>query len=171
MACTTGGNMLFAMNDDGNITHRFAGYFAARLLTQAWLGAPDTFHELYPVTLRPRQRRGESLLTAYAVYRPDDLWSLLVVNKDSSRAYRINIEFLNTLTGITMPFQTAVDLYQFSGEQYQLSPEQSDPYPIRSRPPTHQLLDKDSLKTITLPSYSLTVIRGRGPNTHPSSRR
>lgn len=169
MTCTTGGNMLFSMDDDGHITHRFAAYFGARLLTQAWLGAPDAFHELYPVTLRPRQHRGESFLTAYAVYRPDGLWSLLVVNKDSRRAYRINLEFFNALTGITKPLQTTVDLYQFSSEQYQLSPEQSDPYPIRSRPPTHQLLDKDNLKTIALPSYSLTVIRGRGPNPHRSS--
>jgi hypothetical protein len=167
MTCTTGGNMLFSMDDDGNITHRFAAYFGARLLTQAWLGAPDAFHELYPVTLRPRQRRGESLLTAYAVYRPDGVWSLLVINKDSRGAYRINLEFFNALTGITMPLQTAVDLYQFSREQYQLSAKESDPYPIRSRPPTHQLLDKDSLKTVALPSYSLTVIRGRGPNPHP----
>jgi hypothetical protein len=171
MACTTGGNMLFSMDDDGNITHRFAGYFAARLITEAWLGAPDAFHELYSVTLRPRQRRGESLLTAYAVYRPDGLWSLLVVNKDSKRAYRINLEFFNALTGKTRLLHAAIDLYQFSRDQYQLSAEQSNPYPIRSIPPTYQLLDKDSLKTIALPSYSLTVIRGRGPNPHRSSCR
>jgi hypothetical protein len=166
MKCTTGGNMMFLMDNYGNITHRFAGYFGARLLTQAWLGAPDAFHELYPVTLRPRQGRGKSLLTAYAVYRPDDLWSFLVINKDSSRAYRLKLEFSNASTGITMPLQTAVDLYQFSREHYQLSAEESDPYPIRSLEPTYRLLDKNSLKTVALPSYSLTVIRGRGPNPH-----
>ena len=63
-----------------------------------------------------------------------------------------------------MPLQSEVDLYQFSRENYQLSAEGSNPYPIRSLPPTHRLLDKDSLKTVVLPSYSLTVIRGRGPD-------
>ena len=166
MPCTTGGNMLFLMDNDGIITHRFAGYFGVRLLTQAWLGEPDAFHDLYPVTLRPRQGRGKSFLTAYAVYRPDGLWSFLIINKDSRRTYRVSLEFSNASTGKTMPLQTAVDLYQFSRENYQLSAEGSDPYPIRSLPPTHRLLDKDSLKTVALPSYSLTVIRGRGPNPH-----
>lgn len=162
IACTTGGNMLFSMDNDGNITNRFAAYFGVRLLTQDWLGAPDAFHELYEVTLSPRQRRGESLLTAYAVYRPDGLWSLLIINKDSSRAYHLNLELLNESTGITRPLQAPIDLYQFSEEQYQLSADKSNPYPVRARPPTHQSLE--SLTTVLLPSYSLTVIRGRGPS-------
>ena len=161
VACTTGGNMLFLMDHDGNITNRFATYFGARLLTEEWLGAPDASHELYEVTLRPRQRRGESLLTAYAVYRPDGLWSLLIINKDSRAAYNIKLEFLNESTGKTIPFQAPADLYQFSEEQYQLSADKSNPYPIKSLPPVHQLLEKPDLATIRLPSYSLTVIRGR----------
>jgi hypothetical protein len=166
MKCTTGGDMLFSMDDDGNITHQFAAYFGTRLLTQNWLGEPEAFHELYPVTLRPRQRRGESLLSAYAVYRPDGLWSLLVINKDSKCAYRMNLEFYNVLTGKTIPVQSALDLYRFSGEQYQLSADESDPYPIKSLPPTHERLEKNKLTTISLPSYSLTVIRARGPHLH-----
>ena len=167
IACTTGGNMLFSMDNDGNITNRFATYFGVRLLTQDWLGAPDGVHELYEITLHPRQRRGESLLTAYAVYRPDGLWSLLVINKDSRRAYNINLEFFNQSTGITMPLRAPLDLYQFSEEQYQLSVDKSNPYTIRSSPPTHQLLEKGDAARILLPPYSLTVIRGRGPSPHP----
>src|SRR2546430_6824598 len=32
--CTAGNNMLFSMDGDGHITHRFATYFGARLLSQ-----------------------------------------------------------------------------------------------------------------------------------------
>jgi len=164
MGCLMGGNMLFSMDNDGNITHQFAGYFGARLLTQTWLGAPDELHNLFPVTLRPKQSPGKSLLTAYVVYRPDGLWSFLIINKDSRRAYRVRVELSNALTRRTMQLQSGVDLYQFSRENYQLSAEGSDPYPLKSLPPTHRHLDKDSLKTVVLPSYSLTVIRGRGPD-------
>ena len=164
LTCTIGGNMLFSRDNDGNITHRFASYLGAQLLTQVWLGESVEFHELYPVALHPRPHPGDSLLTAYAVYRPDGLWSLLIISKDSRRAYRVNVEFLNMLTGITTRSQTAIELYQFSGENYQLSAEKSDPYPVRFLPPTHQRLDKNGLKTVVLPSYSLSVLRKAGPN-------
>jgi hypothetical protein len=154
MGCLMGGNMLFSMDNDGNITHQFAGYFGARLLTQTWLGAPDGFHDLFPVTLRPKQSRGKSLLTAYVVYRPDGLWSFLIINKDSRRAYRVGVKLSNALTGRTMQLQSGVDLYQFSRENYELSAEGSNPYPIRSLPPTHRLLDKDSSKQLyCLPTH------------------
>src|SRR5207247_6461796 len=35
-SCSPGNNMLFSMDDVGNITHRFATYFGARLLTREW---------------------------------------------------------------------------------------------------------------------------------------
>ena len=34
--CAPGQNMLFSMDEDGEITHRFATYFGAQLLTQEW---------------------------------------------------------------------------------------------------------------------------------------
>src|SRR5206468_800396 len=36
-SCTAGNNMLFSLGDDGDIEHRFATYFGARLLAQEWL--------------------------------------------------------------------------------------------------------------------------------------
>jgi F5/8 type C domain-containing protein len=160
MKCTSGGDMLFSMDEEGNITHQFAAYFGARLLTQTWLGDPNALHELYPVSLRPRQHRGQSLLTAYAVRRPEGLWTLLIINKDSKRAYQVKIELENAATRRTLPLDSAADVYQFSGEQYELSADESNPYPIKSLPPMHRRLE-NSLATISLPSYSLTVIHAR----------
>ena len=39
--------------------------------------------------------KGEALVTAYAVHRPDGLWSLLLINKDPNRSYRVRIRFDN----------------------------------------------------------------------------
>ena len=71
--CTAGNNMLFSMDDDGNVGHRFATYFGARLLTQEWLQPGDEVHEIYPATSNVRNAEGEELITAYAVHRPDGL--------------------------------------------------------------------------------------------------
>ena len=161
--CTAGNNMLFSMNSDGDITYRFATYFGARLLTQEWVKPSDGWHEIYSLSLNLRHKEGESLLTGYAVYRPDGLWSLLFINKDSKSAYKIHLRFRNEVTGAVTSFADRVDLYQLSSAQYQLTADQDQPYPIRSEPPEHRVLNKDKAKAFALPPYSLTVIRGAGP--------
>jgi hypothetical protein len=162
--CTAGNNMLFAMDREGNITHHFATYFAAQLLTEEWLQPSNRWHEMYPVTLSSHQKKGESLVTAYAVYRPDELWSLLLINKDSQHDYRVWLQFRSELNEKTSAVAGPLDLYQFSGTQYQLSNDEDNPYPIRSRPPVHRVLEPDKASAFELPTYSITVIRGHGPS-------
>jgi len=76
--CTAGNNMLFGMDERSNITSRFATYFGARLLTQEWLSPGGGEHEMYATALQPRLKSVQKVVSAYAVYRPDGLWSLLL---------------------------------------------------------------------------------------------
>ena len=162
--CTAGNNMLFSMNSGGDISYRFATYFGARLLTQEWLKPSDGWHEIYSVSLNLRHRKGESLLGVYSVHRPDGLWSLLLINKDPRRAYRVQVRFHNESTGMITSFAGPVDLFQFSPAQYVLSDDQNDPYPIKAEPPVHMVTPGAPMQSFELPAYSLTVIRGAGPN-------
>ena len=91
LPCTTGNNMLFSMYENGNIKHRFATYFGARLLTQEWLKPGDEEHELYSAKSDVRDVSGNELITAYAVHRPDGPWSVLLINKDPKRAFDANL--------------------------------------------------------------------------------
>ncbi len=158
--CTAGNNMLFSMDDDGHITHRFATYFGARMLTQDWAGPADEWHELFPATTTAKNRKGEELITAYALLRPDGRWSLLLINKDPERAYDILVRFRNSKNGSFSGFNGSIDLFQFSGVQYQLNSDLNNPYPIKAEPPEHRVVDNSGSKTIELPTYSLTVVRG-----------
>jgi len=157
---TAGQNMLFSMDEDGEITHRFATYFGAQLLTQEWTMPGEGWHELYPAVANVPNRKGEQLVTAYAVHRPDGLWSLLLINKDPDHAYQVQVSFRNELTKITSSFNGPVDLYQFSGAQYQLNTNAEDPYPIKADSPRHTVIENPETRSFELPSYSLTVIRG-----------
>jgi hypothetical protein len=68
-----------------------AAYYALRLITQDWALPGDRPHGVYPVTTS----LGDSkpLVTAYALKRPDDMWSVLVVNKDSvARTFTIGFD-------------------------------------------------------------------------------
>jgi hypothetical protein len=161
--CTAGNNMLFSMNRDGEISYRFATYFGARLLTEEWTKPSAGWHEIYPVSLNLRHKESESLLTAYSVHRPDGLWSLLLINKDPRRSYRVQVRFQNETTGNMTSFAGPVDLFQFSPAQYALSDDQNNPHPLKAEPPVHMVTPGAPGETFELPAYSLTVIRGAGP--------
>jgi hypothetical protein len=154
--------MLFSIDNHDEITHRFATYYGAQMLTQQWVEPTDEWHEMCPVTLSPGQQKGESLVTAYAVYRPDGLWSVLAINKDPKRDYSVRVRFYEE-TKRGMSSFNPVDLYQFSSIQYELNTDPDRPYPIRSNPPEHISLKKSPALTVALPRYSLSVMRGTGP--------
>ena len=162
--CTAGNNMLFSMDDGGKLVHRFATYFGARLLTQEWLQPGGEPHEVYPVVSNVRNKDGEELVTAYAVRRPDGLWSVLLINKDPKRAHSVSVVFSNTSARKVSAFKGQVDVFQFSGAQYQLNSDPNNPYPIKAEPPMHHVIEKVESNDIVLPAYSLTVVRGVAPN-------
>ena len=160
--CTAGGNMLFSMDDDGDITHRFATYFGARLVTQEWLQPRNEVHDIYPATSDARNSKGEELITSYAVRRPDGLWSLLLINKDPQRSFETNVIFRKASSQSTGTFDGQLDVYQYSGRQYLLGGPARNPYPVKADEPEHRMIETSRLRPIqiALPPYSLTVIRG-----------
>ena len=152
--CTAGNNMLFFMGDDGKIKYPYAPYYAARLLTQSWL-SNSGMHELYPTVVRTSPQHGLKIVTAYAVHRPDGLWSVLLINKDPKQTYEVKIGFGKDELVDSPP----VELFQYSSTQYMLSNDRLNPVPLRNDPPSSTILNRDNKDPIELPPYSLTVVR------------
>jgi hypothetical protein len=160
--CTAGNNMLFLMDENGHTTHRFATYFGARLLTQEWLQPGNEAHEIYPASSDVHAANGNALVTAYAVHRPDGLWSVMLINKDPKRAFPVTLIIKSTDKSTDRSqkrFEGVVDVYQYSPRQYALGGSSSNPYPIKADEPEHRVTDASS--PVSLPPYSLTVIRGK----------
>jgi hypothetical protein len=159
--CTAGNNMLFSMDDDGKIQHRFATYFAARLLTKEWLMPGDKTHDIYPASSDIKDENGNELVAAYAVRRPDSLWSLLLINKDPKRSFDVTFAFRNGTNGPEAKMKLPIDVYQYSEQQYRLGGSSKNPFPIRTKEPRHEIIQSiNRLKTLSLPPYSLTIVRG-----------
>src|SRR5437588_116972 len=159
----SGNNMLFFRDDAGHITKPTATYWGARLLTQEWAKPGNEVHEIYPAVSDVRDRNGQPLVTAYAVHRPDGLWSLLLINKDREHAYLTTQIFRKNASGSIEGFAGQLDLYQYSQKQYVLGGPPSNPYPIKADEPEHRLIQSSPPRptSISLPPYSLTVIRGQ----------
>src|SRR5207248_1929111 len=102
------------------------------LLTQQWLQAGDGVHEIYAASSDANNEHGEELVTAYAVKRPDGLWSLLLINKDPTRAFEIEPSFRNSSARTHREFKGKVNVYQYSNAQYELSDSKKNPRPVRA---------------------------------------
>ena len=90
---------------------------------------------------------------------------MLLINKDPERAYLTTPIFRNVLSGAIGRFVGDLDVYQYSGKQYVLGGPPNNPYPIKADEPEHRTLHASSAEptSISLPPYSLTVIRSELP--------
>jgi hypothetical protein len=154
--CSAGNNMLFFLDEQNRIGKPTATYWGARLLTQEWVKPGDGLHEIYSATSDLKNAEGEQIVTAYAVHRPDDLWSVMLINKDPKLCQEVRVIF--RVTAGDSQLMRSADVFQFSEQQYQLSPDRDNPQPIKSDRPMHFQLSQSS--TIVLPAYSVTILRG-----------
>ena len=156
--CTWGNNMLFGMDERGEVMYRTATYYGARLLTQTWAQPSGAQLQVFPATSDVHDARGTALVTAYALRRPDARWSLMLINKDPQRTFDVDLKILNNESGESSSLKLPADLYQFSQEQYAWKADRDNSRPIRSLPPAHKLLRAEGDAKIRLPPYSLTVV-------------
>jgi len=147
-------------------------YFAARLITQDWAQPVNRRHLLYAAKSDLNDGNGRQIVTAYAVKRPDHNLAIMLVNKDAEHAYSARVRLLEGRFP-EQPFRSRVDVFQYSPEQYAWKSAGEDGRPIRSNPPRHFTLGGN--KSVELPPFSLTVVRGLVPKESqvpsPASRR
>ena len=167
---TWGNNTLLESDDQRRILARTATYYGATMLTREWVGNPTQPHRVYPVRVDLDTLDGPPPLTAYAVHRPDGLWSMLLVNKDPARARTIALRFAGLEPGAVTLLEGPCDLYQFSRAQYRWHVNRVKGRPAHSSPPTHIAWPVDAPPSVRLPPWSLTVIRGHGPQSSEQNR-
>jgi hypothetical protein len=119
----------------------------------------NQLHDIYAAHSDIRNGNQDELITAYAVHRPDGLWALMLINR-APRDYSVSVVFQDTSLGKASSFRGQVDLFQYSRAQYELNPDPKAPFPIKAEPPEHRAIENLRGERITLPAYSLTVVRG-----------
>ena len=87
MKCSWGNLMMLQLNPKSEKLDRLSTYYSTRLITGEWLQPGNQLHEIFPVTT------DSTSVTIYAARRPDDQWSLLVINKNPEKAARLESTF------------------------------------------------------------------------------
>jgi hypothetical protein len=112
-----------------------------------------------PVRVDPKKSTARSIVSVYAVHRPDKQWALLAINKDARHTARLDVQFNLLKAGQQVSFAGDVDVIQFSRKQYLWHDDGLNGYPLRSFPPAR--VTQKAAQFYDLPPFSLTVLRGK----------
>ncbi len=151
---------LFMVNDKYEIQQPTSQLFAARLLTQEWAEPKDAEHRQYLASSDVKDAQGHTLVTAYALQRPDGQWSLLLVNKDHDHPHQIRIQFHDADGHGDTYFDGKVTMITFGKEQYQWHPARKKGYADPDGPAVSSSLSGQENTNYNLPPASVTVLRG-----------
>ena len=151
--CDQWGNLLmFLADSSGAVSDRLPRYHAMWLLTHAWADSSGGEHAVH----RARVESADSDLDAFALLRPDHRWSLLLVNRDSSRERLIDPRVMDR-SGVRA-MRGPVDLWQYSAAQYRFTMPGPTARPEVDLPPAHHVVAHPT--TFRLPPSSITVLTG-----------
>jgi hypothetical protein len=106
-------------------------YLAAQVITREWVQPVDAVHKLFKVASDVKDKDGNILVTAYAVERPDGLWSVMLINKDQDNDHSVKVAFAGAAAGRNRSFAGAVESVVFGPAEYQFH---ADPIPAGADP-------------------------------------
>jgi len=162
LKCSWGNLMMLQLNLKNDQLNRLSAYYAAQLITKEWMQPTNETHEIFPVTIKQKKPTSSSVVSVYAVHRPDKQWSLIVINKDAKRVGRLAVQFNFTEPRRQVSFAGDVEVIQLSRDQYLWRDDGPNGHPIRSLPPAR--FTRKASSFYDLPPYSLTVLRGKLPD-------
>jgi hypothetical protein len=136
----------------------------------------DQVHKLYRVASDVKDAKGNVLVTAYAVERPDGQWSVMLINKDHDNDHAVKVTFADS-TGKHRFFTGTVDRVVFGAAEYVFH---ADPVPAGAQansgggrrrfvsghadpdgpPAKSTVTSAGAATTYQLPKSSIIVLRG-----------
>lgn len=152
---------MFMVDKDYQIRQRISQFWSAQMITQEWAEPKDAPHRQYLASSDIKDTAGHTLVTAYALQRPDQQWSLMLINKDHDNPHQVRIVFEGSKDNRQHTFSGKVTMISFGKEQYQWHAARKDGYADPNNPPVKSSLNAGSGTLYTLPAASLTVLRGR----------
>ena len=117
----------------------------AHMINFEWLEHGAGANRIFPASADLLDAAGRTVITSYAVHRPDGNWSLMLINHDLNAGHTIHI-VMDDARRVSHPFAGSVALVQYCN-----TPAEDKNITIAAT--------RDGM--YTLPSGSITVIRGK----------
>jgi NedA-like, galactose-binding domain len=152
---------MFMVDKDYSLIQPTSQFYASQLLTQEWVEPKDADHRIFPTAVNIQDDKGNDLVTAYAVLRPDGQWSIMLVNKDHENEHPVRVVFHDDAAKIDRCFVGSVTMINYGKAQYQWHPAMRNGFADPDDPPAKTVLAAGPETIYSLPPASITVLRGR----------
>jgi hypothetical protein len=113
---------MFTVDAEYQIQQPLAQFFVAQLINLEWAQPGSAEHRVFAAKGDVDDGAGHALVTAYALERPDGLWSLLIVNRDQQNSHSVRISFRDEGAHGAASFLGPVQISTFGREQYHWQP-------------------------------------------------
>jgi hypothetical protein len=170
---------MFSLDSSYQLHQPLSQFFAAQLINLEWVEPGSDTHTMFPAKSDLDDGAGHTLVTAYALKRPDAQWSLLIVNRDQENGHKVHIRFHDSASNTISSFKGDVAVVTFGRAQYKWNPAQTifmahaehdfdsqvqiasggDAAP--DGPAVTSKISAQNDTTFDLPPASLTVVRGK----------
>ena len=151
---------MFTTDKAYNVEKPTSQFFASQLINTEWVLPGSGAHNVYAASGDLVDAAGHSLVTAYALERPDGSWSLMLVNRDQENAHSMHIEFDDGGPGGKRFFNGPVSATRFGSAQYQWHPTIQGGFPDPDGPALKTTITATGDSVYELPKASMTVLRG-----------
>ena len=147
-----GNQMMLLQGRRGGSATPLATFHTMRMLTNDWLDPKGGLHSAFEVksNLLPSDQK---LLSSFMLRRPDGSWALLLINKNTNHAMRLN--GLDFKAG--GHFFGPLRLVSYSSKEYSWHPDGARGHPFRNRQPESRLISRG--QPVVLPPCSISVLR------------
>jgi hypothetical protein len=146
---------LFLADSHGQWSANTATYYSSTLVGNKWLQPVNAMQTLHPVAVPAfRDAKGNQLLSAYAVKRPDHTWALLVINKSQDHTFTAPVRIGGS------GFTGHVDSSSWGQQQYVWHDNGMQGYASPDSGPVHASIVARSTTAYTFAPFSITVLRG-----------
>jgi hypothetical protein len=159
---TAGGRGQFlALDKDYRVTNYPPQYLAAQVITKEWVQPVDAPHRLFRAASDLTDDSGNTLVTAYALERPDGQWSVMLINKDRENDHEVSVTFADESAKHPRYFDGPVERITLGPAEYQWHPRESGGHADPDGPPTRTTSKGGSSAKYLLPKASIIVLRGK----------
>jgi hypothetical protein len=149
---------MFSIKGDYELHQPMSQFFASQIINTEWVQPGGGEHKTFSAGGDLADAAGHSLVTSYALLRPDKQWSLMLINRDQENAHKVRIEFDGE--GGKSSFAGPVAVTTFGSAQYQWHPNKEGGFAAPDGPAVKSSINAGKDTMYELPKASMTVLRG-----------